>query len=117
MDSGCRQRDGKEIGTVGESRKIAIPDEMEFWYFIQRVYLANSNGVRARGTRARPSVICAKDSLHVSIYTYLEKIANNGRCSMTETRRRLNELYKRSRFNVAKEVPSVCSKREKKIDS
>lgn len=43
-------------GTIGESRKIAIPDEMEFWYFIRRVHLANSNGKRACGMRARSSV-------------------------------------------------------------
>lgn len=87
-----------------ESRKITIPDEMEFWYFIQRVLLANSNGIRTRGMRARPSVICAKGPLHVSIYP--GKIVNNSN-NMTETGRRLNESYKRSHFNVTKEVPSV----------
>jgi len=67
---------GVERGTIGESRKIAIPDEMEFWYFIRRMHLANSNGKRTRGMRTRPSVTRGRPA---HMCTYIQKdIVNNG---------------------------------------
>lgn len=82
-----------ERGTIGESRKIAIPDEMEFWYFIQRMHLANSNGKRTHGMRARPSIISRKLA-HVCIYTS-GKIVNNGTQVWHDYDASLSKAYKR----------------------
>lgn len=55
-----------EEGTIGESRKIAIPDEMEFWYFIRRCVCTT----RIRTGSARlvcapgPSITCCAKGLH-----------------------------------------------------
>jgi len=65
-----REDVGVERGAIGESRKIAIPDEMEFWYFIRRMHLANSNGKRTHGMRACPS-ITSRRLAHVCIYIYI----------------------------------------------
>jgi len=64
--------DAEGAGTIGESRKIAIPDEMEFWYFIHDAVCAAREFERETRAWYARSV---RPSLHARVSTLLPPAA------------------------------------------